>query len=119
MTDTNTQEQSSTISDADPLADAIDELERSIGDKEVVPNPSKLNQNLFDVPVEVQVIVGTVEMTVSELMALQKNTVITLNSKIGDPVIIAVNGKRIGTGELEASAVDPDALCIRVTKLGD
>lgn len=112
------------LAESDPLNDAIDELEKSISDEELDGAAKKLsgnpnyNKSVFDVPVEVQVIIGSTRMSVSQLMALEPDTVVTLDSKIGEPVDIAVNGKKIGEGELEINSNDPNSLCVRIVKLG-
>lgn len=113
---------SSKSPDDDPLQDAIEDLEKSIDSSDghgAGKRAGGYNKSIYDVPVEIQVIIGSTEMTVSELMALEPNAVVTLDSKIGEPVDIAVNGKKIGEGELEVNAQDPNSLCIRITKLGD
>ncbi|WP_018689942.1 FliM/FliN family flagellar motor switch protein [Ahrensia kielensis] len=110
--------------DSDPLNEAIDELQKSISDDELDGAARKFsgnanyNKSVFDVPVEVQVIIGSTSMSVSQLMAMEPDTVVTLDSKIGEPVDIAVNGKKIGEGELEINAHDPNSLCVRIVKLG-
>ena len=77
----------------------------------------RIGESVFNIPVEFQVLVGTAKMLVSELMGIEKNSVVPLNSKIGDPVFLMVNGVCVGTGELEVAEDNPDQLCIRVVDL--
>lgn len=55
---------------------------------------------VMDIPIEVQVVLGTSRMQVSELMDLNEGATIGLQRKIGEPVEIMVNGKLIGRGEI-------------------
>lgn len=64
---------------------------------------SALNSNLdliMDIPIEVQIILGTSRMQVSGLMNLQEGATIALDKKIGEPVDIIVNGRKIARGEI-------------------
>ncbi|CAN7209602.1 flagellar motor switch protein FliN [Rhizobium sp. LjRoot30] len=64
---------------------------------------SALNSNLdliMDIPIEVQIILGTSRMQVSGLMNLQEGATIALDKKIGEPVDIMVNGRKIARGEI-------------------
>ena len=48
----------------------------------------------MNIPVEVQIVLGSTEMPVSELMALQKGSTVALNRRIGEPVDVVVNGRQ-------------------------
>lgn len=55
---------------------------------------------IMNIPVEVQIVLGSTEMPVSELMALQKGSTVALDRRIGEPVEVMVNGRVIGRGEI-------------------
>jgi flagellar motor switch protein FliN/FliY len=55
---------------------------------------------VLDIPIEVQVVLGTSRMQVADLMDLSEGATIGLDRKIGEPVEIMVNGKLIGRGEI-------------------
>ncbi len=64
---------------------------------------SALTANLdliMDIPIEVQIILGTSRMQVSGLMNPQEGATIALDKKIGEPVDIIVNGRKIARGEI-------------------
>jgi len=64
---------------------------------------SGLNSNLdliMDIPIDVHVVLGTSRISVSNLMNLQEGAVVALDKKIGEPVDITVNGRRIARGEI-------------------
>ncbi|EJC82559.1 flagellar motor switch protein FliN [Rhizobium leguminosarum bv. trifolii WSM2297] len=67
------------------------------------PLGSALNSNfelIMDIPIDVQIMLGTSRMQVSGLMNLNEGATIALDKKIGEPVEIMVNGRRIARGEI-------------------
>lgn len=64
---------------------------------------SALEANLgliMDIPIDVQIVLGSSRMPVAGLMNLEEGAIIALDKKIGEPVEIMVNGRRIGRGEI-------------------
>ncbi|WEX88126.1 flagellar motor switch protein FliN [Sinorhizobium garamanticum] len=55
---------------------------------------------IMDIPIDVQIVLGTSRMQVSGLMGLSEGATIALDRKIGEPVEIMVNGRVIGRGEI-------------------
>jgi flagellar motor switch protein FliN len=67
------------------------------------PVGSALNANLdmiMDIPIDVQIVLGSSRMQVAGLMNLAEGAIIALDKKIGEPVEITVNGRRIARGEI-------------------
>jgi flagellar motor switch protein FliN/FliY len=67
------------------------------------PLGSGLTENLeliMDIPIDVQIVLGTSKMLVSGLMGLEEGAIIALDRKIGEPVEILVNGRCIARGEI-------------------
>ncbi len=67
------------------------------------PAGSALESNLdliMDIPIEVQIILGSSKMQVASLMNLTEGATIGLDRRIGEPVEIMVNGRIIGRGEI-------------------
>ncbi len=116
--------ESAASADADPLTEVIDELQRDVSEgrpkswSTALKEKPEFSATVFSVPVNIQVMIGSTKMLVSELMALEKNSIVTLNSKIGDPVDMLVNGTKVASGELEVMDSDPEKICIRITQLG-
>lgn len=75
------------------------------------------NSIILDIPVEVQIVLGSAEMPVSGLMALQKGSTVALDRKIGEPVDLIVNGRRIARGEIIVLEDDPSRFGIRLTEI--
>ena len=74
---------------------------------------------IMNIPVDVQIILGSTEMSVSELMTLQKGSTVALNRRIGEPVDIVVNGRRIACGEITVLEHDPSRFGIKLTQIID
>ncbi len=55
---------------------------------------------LFDVKVKVEVWAGSAQMRMYELLKLGTGAVITLDSRIGEPMLVTVNKRTIAKGEL-------------------
>jgi len=72
---------------------------------------------IMTIPVDVQIILGSTEMPVAELMALQKGSTVALNRRIGEPVDVVVNGRRIARGEITVLEHDPARFGIRLTEI--
>ena len=80
------------------------------------PAPSQ-HGVIMNIPVDVQIVLGSAEMPVSELMALQKGSTVALNRRIGEPVDVVVNGRKIAKGEITVLENDPSRFGIRLTEI--
>ncbi|UVK40795.1 flagellar motor switch protein FliN [Mesorhizobium sp. AR10] len=102
---------------------AIEELRGVLQEEEKRPDAafrtaSGANSNIImTIPVDVQIILGSTEMPVSELMALQKGSTVALNRRIGEPVDVVVNGRKIARGEITVLESDPSRFGIRLTEI--
>ncbi len=88
------------------------ELEELSADVEAGP-PATVDQNddvgdrsatdlqaVFEVPVAVSAILGKTKMEVSDLLKLQKGSVVELDRKVGEAVDIFINNRLIARGEV-------------------
>ena len=103
---------------------AIEELRGVLQEEEKRPDAalraamSGSNSNIImSIPVDVQIILGSTEMPVSDLMALQKGSTVALNRRIGEPVDVVVNGRKIARGEITVLESDPSRFGIRLTEI--
>lgn len=120
----------------DDLNKAIEELRGVLHDEETVemsddepvgaslgqPGKQERFQNtnvIMNIPVDVQIVLGSAEMPVSELMALQKGSTVALNRRIGEPVDVVVNGRKIASGEITVLDNDPSRFGIKLTQIID
>lgn len=106
---------------AEDLDKAIAELRgvlKEEGRSATSQNASAANSSLImNIPVDVQIVLGSTEMPVSELMSLQKGSTVALNRRIGEPVDVVVNGRRIARGEITVLESDPSRFGIRLTEI--
>ncbi len=107
--------------DEDELNKAIEEL-RGVLKEETAPAAAQpaasSNPNvIMNIPVELQIVLGGAEMPVSELLALQKGSTVALNRRIGEPVDITVNGRKIAKGEITVLESDPSRFGVKLTEI--
>jgi flagellar motor switch protein FliN/FliY len=69
---------------------------------------------IMDLPVKVMVELGRTRMSIGELLALHKGSVIELNVHAGDPLDLVVNGCLIAQGEV---VIVNDRYGIRLTDI--
>ena len=74
-------------------------------------------QLIMDIPVEVQIVLGSSEMPVADLLALQKGSTVALDRRIGEPVDVVVNGRRIARGEITVLESDHSRFGVRLTEI--
>lgn len=55
---------------------------------------------IMDIPIDLQIVLGSSQMQVSSLMNLSEGATIALDRRIGEPVEVMVNGRIIGRGEI-------------------
>jgi flagellar motor switch protein FliN/FliY len=83
---------------------------------------SALSANLdliMDIPIDVQIVLGSSRMQVSGLMNLTEGAIIALDKKIGEPVEITVNGRCIGRGEITVLEHDDTRFGIKLIELSN
>ena len=55
---------------------------------------------LYDVPVQVSVVLGGTTMPLSSILKLGKGAVIELERTVGEPIDVFVNNKKVAKGEI-------------------
>ena len=75
--------------------------------------------SIMQIPVGIQVVIGSTVMPLSRIAELGAGSVITLDQQLGSPVIILVNGKEVATGDLFVIESEGDRLGIRLTSVAD
>ncbi len=55
---------------------------------------------LYDVPVQVSVVLGSTSMLLSNILKLGKGAVIELERAVGEPIDVYVNNKIVAKGEI-------------------
>ncbi len=89
---------SSSVSENEPFNDKMQKVEfKSFNETNYV---SKNTNSIFDVPLNIQVVLGNAERTIKEIMNFGKGTLLELNQVAGQPIELHVNGKVIAYGEV-------------------
>lgn len=98
---TKEKSESSTCTSAsqtEPFNDKMQKVEfKSFNETNYV---SKNTNSIFDVPLNIQVVLGNAERTIKEIMNFGKGTLLELNQVAGQPIELHVNGKVIAYGEV-------------------
>nr|WP_246801849.1 flagellar motor switch protein FliN [Ensifer sp. ENS06] len=84
------------------------------------PPGSGMNANLdliMDIPIDVQIVLGSSRMQVSGLMNLSEGATIALDRRIGEPVEIMVNGRVIGRGEITVLEGDDTRFGVKLIEI--
>lgn len=74
---------------------------------------------IFSVPVDVVVSVGQARPVIGELLAMRRDMVLPLSSRVDDPVQIMVGDRVIARGELEEMGEESGRLGVRLTEVVD
>jgi flagellar motor switch protein FliN/FliY len=57
-------------------------------------------ETVYDIPVQITVILGRTSMQVNQLLKLGRGAVIELDKKVGEPIDIFVNNRLVARGEV-------------------
>ena len=79
----------------------------------------KRESAFMGVPIEVMISVGKARPLVSELVKLRRDSVVTLNSSVDDPVELYVGERLIARGELQEMDDGSGRLGVRLTEVAD
>ena len=83
----------------------------------LMDHPEKAHP-LHNIPIEVSVTVGKARPLVRELLQLGEDAVLTLDSKIEDPVELYIGDRLIARGELqELEGGEPGQLAVKLTEV--
>jgi flagellar motor switch protein FliN len=102
---------------ADLGADLIEEESEEVSDSDSEVGPDGVPKNLellMDVPLDVSIRLGQLQMQVRELLKLNKGSLIELDKEADDPLEIHVNNRLMAFGEV---VMIKDKLGIRITDI--
>ena len=72
---------------------------------------------ILGIPVDVQVVLGSASMLVSNLLKLGRGAVIPLDHRVGEPVEVVVNGRIIARGEVIVVEDDNSRFGVSLTEI--
>ncbi len=73
--------------------------------------------SIMQIPVAVQVVIGSTRLPLSRVAELGSGSVIALDQKLGSPAVILVNGKEVAQGELFVIEGEGNRLGIKLTSI--
>jgi len=78
-------------------------------------NPDNVTlEAVYEIPVQVSVVLGRTSMQVSQLLKLGRGAVVELDRKVGEPIDIFVNNRLIARGEV---VVVEDRIGVTMTEI--
>lgn len=77
-------------------------------------NESVSLETVYDIPVQVSVVLGKTNMQVSQLLKLGRGAVIELDRKVGEPIDVFVNNRLVARGEV---VVVEDRIGVTMTEI--
>jgi flagellar motor switch protein FliN/FliY len=89
-----------------------DEVNQSFIDQAAQENLSL--ENVYDIPVQVTVVLGKTSMQVNQLLKLGRGAVIELDKKVGEAIDIFVNNRLVARGEV---VVVEDRIGVTMTEI--
>lgn len=99
------------------MADPETETENAVDFVAIEDTQRTRRSAVLDVPVEIVVSVGSVRLTVRELMELRQDQIVALASKIADPVDILIGETLVARGELVELDGEETGVGVRITDI--
>ncbi|MBY0611505.1 MAG: flagellar motor switch protein FliN [Beijerinckiaceae bacterium] len=72
---------------------------------------------IMQIPVNVEIVVGSLTMPVASVMRLGRGAVLRLDRRIGEAVDVMVNGRLVARGEIVMLEDDPDRMGVSLTEI--
>ncbi|MDH3741595.1 MAG: flagellar motor switch protein FliN [Hyphomicrobiales bacterium] len=85
---------------AEDTADVVDAPHGAQESGQPASSPGQNMDIVMQIPVSVDVRLGSTNMPVSRLMKLGRGSVVALDRKVGEPIDVVVNGRVIARGEV-------------------
>jgi len=88
------------------------DLIKDVGEAEAQETVSL--ETVYDIPVQISVVLGKTSMQVNQLLKLGRGAVIELDRKVGEPIDIYVNNRLVARGEV---VVVEDRIGVTMTEI--
>lgn len=87
-------------------------------DADKAGDPRSRNLDLImQIPVSIEVVLGTATMPVAQLMKLGQGSIIALDHRVGEPIDVVVNGRVIARGEVVLMDDDSSRFGVSLTEI--
>ena len=84
------------------------------GFSDIASGESLSLENVYDIPVQITVVLGRTTMQVNQLLKLGRGAVVELDKKVGEPIEIFVNNRLVARGEV---VVVEDRIGVTMTEI--
>lgn len=108
-----------TNGDQSPLQEPAEDTEAPVLERRDTSSDGQYRRAIFSVPVDVVVSVGQAQPVIGELLAMRRDMVLPLASRVDDPVQVMIGNRVIARGELEELGEDGGRLGVRLTEIVD
>lgn len=95
------------------------EMDAALNERRDDGERAQYKRSIYALPVTMQVVIGSARPTISELLQMKDGTLLTLDSKIDDPVDLCINNRIIARGELVETDAATGAIGVRLTEIVD
>ena len=106
------------------LNNAIEELSGlgggetgKVSDPAPAQSGSDASDLIWDIPVDINIVLGTTQLSVARLMSLEQGEVIELNRRVGEPLDITVNGRKVAKGEIVMREEDKTKFAVQIVEI--
>lgn len=79
--------------------------------------PVQAYGQIMQIPVKVEIVVGSLTMPVASVMRLGRGAVLRLDRRIGEAVDVMVNGRLVARGEIVMLEDDADRMGVSLTEI--
>jgi flagellar motor switch protein FliN/FliY len=107
------------MTDPTPDSGSVTEDETPELDRRDRSPENQYRRAIFSVPIDVVVSVGQAQPVIGELLAMRRDMVLPLSSRVDDPVQIMIGDRVIARGELEELGEEGGRLGVRLTEIVD
>lgn len=80
---------------------------------------NQYKRSIYALSVNVQVVIGTAQPTIGELLQMKRDSLITLDCKLEDPVDLVIDNRVIARGELIETNPDTGEIGVQLTEIVD
>ncbi|MDP2357362.1 MAG: FliM/FliN family flagellar motor switch protein [Beijerinckiaceae bacterium] len=77
----------------------------------------RYGSNLLNIPVDIEVIIGTTRLTIDKILGLTEGSIVSLKKTVGEPAEVSVNGKVLAHGNVIIIGDDSSQLGVIITKI--
>jgi len=91
-----------------------DQSNSNSDESEIGSFDKKQLQPVYDIPVDITVVLGKTKMTINQMLKLAKGSVVELYKNVGEPIDVLVNGKKVARGEV---VIVDDKIGITLTEI--